>query len=390
MFRPLALISALSSAAALSAADPAPVAKGYVPADEDERGLWMTVEEEERKLKTSGFVMRDPDLNAYVREVFCRTVGERCQDVRIYILRTPYFNASMAPNGMMVVFSGLFLRTRNEAQLAAVLGHEFTHYEGRHSVRLYRDIKNKTNAMAWLSIIPVGGLAVAGALTAAQLGIVGSIGAFSREMEREADSGSVSLLARAGYDPLAASKIWEQLREEMDATAAARGRKSQKDRDGGLFASHPPTAERMAELRQQAEKLPRPPGDGERRQDYRTALASHWAGFVDDQIKLNDFGATELLLARLAHEGWTGELLFARGELYRGRGKPEDFQKAVAFYREAIATGTAPSETWRGLGLAMLRSGQQAEGQTALKEYLKLKPEASDRPMMAMLAGETK
>ena len=44
-------------------------------------------------------------------------------DVRVYLERTPLFNASMAPNGMMTVWTGLMLRVENEAQLAAVLGH---------------------------------------------------------------------------------------------------------------------------------------------------------------------------------------------------------------------------------------------------------------------------
>ena len=372
------------------AADPAPVGAGYAPTDEDERGLWMLMEEEERKLKTSSFVMRDPALNAYVRGVFCRTVGPRCADIRVYLVRTPYFNASMAPNGMMVVYSGLFLRTRDEAQLAAVLGHEFTHYEGRHSVRLYRDIKSKTNALAWMSIVPLANLAVAGAVAVAQIGVLGSIGAFSREMERDADTGSVKLLADAGYDPMAASRIWEQIRAEMDATAAARGRKSQKDKPGGLLASHPPTAERMTDLKALAEKQPVTGTPTLHRTEYRAALAPYWAQLVDDQIKLNDFGATELLLAELARDGWTPELLFARGELYRTRGRPEDLASAAGFYRDAVAQAGAPVEAWRGLGLSLMRSGHQPEGQAALKTYLENKPDASDRAVIAMMAGVQK
>jgi beta-barrel assembly-enhancing protease len=140
------------------AADKAQISgPGYVPTEKDERGLWMQAEEYERTLKTSDFVMRDPALNTYVRDVFCRTVGQtECKDVRLYITRTPYFNASMAPNGMMMVWSGLFLRTRNEAQFAAILGHEYTHYQNRHSIIGFRDLKKKLGAAAWLSVIDGG------------------------------------------------------------------------------------------------------------------------------------------------------------------------------------------------------------------------------------------
>lgn len=353
------------------------------PTDKDERGLWMQADEAERRLKASNFVIRDPALNAYVRRVLCREVGERaCADARIYITRTPYFNASMMPNGTMQVWSGLFLRVRDEAQLAAVLGHEYVHYRQRHTVKQFRDIKGKTNAMAWMSVLPVGGLIGAG-LGVAQLGMIGSIYGFSRDMEREADAGSVTMLAEAGYDPMAASRIWQQVRAEQEATAVARKRKVRGE--GGIFATHPATPERMADLRAQAAALAGPTDLGAER--YRAALQPFWADFIDDQVKLNDWGGTELLLAQLAGDRWTGDLLYARAELYRARGQQGDFATAATLYADAIAAGGAPVEARRGLGLSLLRSGRSDEGKAALRAYLEQKPGASDRAMMAMIAG---
>jgi beta-barrel assembly-enhancing protease len=372
----------------LPTAAAAQVVPGYTPQDKDERGIWMVMEEEERRLKASNFVMRDPALNTYVRDVFCRTVGKAaCNDVRIYIVRTPYFNASMAPNGMMTIWSGLFLRTRDEAQMAAVLGHEYTHFQKQHSLRLFRDVKKKTNAFSFLSIpldILTGGLGG----SVAQLAVVASIYGFSREMEREADTGSVGLLAKSGYDPMAASRVWEHVRAEMDATAEARGKKSRKDKNGGLFATHPPTLERMTGLKTLAEKTGVQGTPQTNRDAYRRALAPHWANFIDDQIKLNDFGATEMLLANLAADGWSGELLYARGELYRARGKAEDLKAAAGFYKQAIGTQQAPIEAQRGLGLALLRTGDATGGKAALKTYLTAKPDATDSAMLAAMAKD--
>jgi hypothetical protein len=301
--------------------------------------------------------------------------------VRIYVLRTAYFNASMAPNGMMLVYSGLFLRARDEAQFAAVLGHEYTHYRNRHSLKGFRDLKSKASAAGWISFLPFGFIA--------SIGVLASIFTYSREMEAEADAGSIPLIAKAGYDPKSASLIWEELRAEMDATAAARGTKSRKDKDRGMFETHPPSAERMATLKTLAEKQPLFGPVTTNRDAYRAALAPFWSDFVEDQIKLNDFGATEFLLGDLAKEGWTPELHYARGELYRTRGKPEDMTAAAGFYRQSLAGQGAPIEAWRGLGLALLRSGAKAEGQAALKHYIAGKPEATDKAMMAMLAGES-
>src|SRR5262249_34912191 len=99
----------------------------------DEAGLWRAMDKAEDEVKSSRFRLRDPELNAYVNDVICRLVPDRCPDVRVYVIRTPYFNAQAAPNGMIEVWSGLLLRAKNEAQLAAVLGHELGHYLERHA-----------------------------------------------------------------------------------------------------------------------------------------------------------------------------------------------------------------------------------------------------------------
>jgi Zn-dependent protease with chaperone function len=346
----------------------------------DEKGLWMQMAEAERTLAASDFVIRDPALNAYVRGVLCRQVGPACADVRLYVVRTPYFNASMAPNGMMTLWSGLFLRVRDEAQLAAVLGHEFEHFRQRHSLRLFRDVRAKTDAFSLVGL-PIALLTGGMGYSVAQAAMVASVYGFSREMEREADAGSVPLLRAAGYDPAAASVLWGAIQAEREASAAARGRKPRGE--GGPFASHPTSAERLATLKGLAAGA----GGDLGRDRYRAALAPHWAWLVDDQVKLGDFGGTELLLARLAEAGWTGELLYARAELYRARGHAQDFVVAAGFYRQAIAAG-APPEAQRGLGLALLRQGERDGGQAALSAYLKLRPDAPDAAMIRQMAGQ--
>ena len=386
----LALIVALLAAPLQAAkneappeAKPLPSAIGYVPQDEDERGMWLQMDEYERDLKHSKQVIRDAELNDYVRGVLCKTVGQdKCSAARIYIMRTPYFNASMAPNGMMVVWSGLLLRTRNEAELATVLGHEFGHFEYQHSLRLFKEIRKKTDAMAWLSFLPYGiGLV-------AQVGLLGSIFSFNRDMEREADMKGLGYMYAAGYDPREAAAIWGQLRDEMDATAAERNRKSKKDKNGGFFGTHPNSKERMDYLSAEAAKLDvgsTTKGEGE----YRAILSKWWPMLINDQILLNDFGATEFLLGKLASDGWTPELLFARGELYRNRNVAGDLAKAIDFYMQALSGNPDLAEAWRGLGLAQMKSGAREQGQDSLKKYLAMKPDAEDQALISMMTGGT-
>src|SRR5256885_14822780 len=161
-------------------------------AGSDEGGLWSMMDREEVRLRKSPFSLRDPKLQAYVQDIACRLAGEHCPDVRVHLVRTPLFNASMAPNGMMQVWSGLMLRADNEAQLAAVLGHEIGHYLARHSVERLRDAKARSAFGQVLGMFGVVGLI-------GQVGVLASMFAYSREHERDADRIGALLMSRAGH-----------------------------------------------------------------------------------------------------------------------------------------------------------------------------------------------
>jgi beta-barrel assembly-enhancing protease len=369
-FLPLAAIAVQTA--------PRPSAFDYKPASDDERNLWLEMDEQELDVRNSPFLVKDSDLNAYVRSVLCRTVGsEKCSATRIYILRTAHFNAAMAPNGMMVVWTGLLLRTRNEAELATVLGHEFAHFDNQHSLQSFRDTRAKTDAMAWLTFVPGGMFA--------QLGLFGSVFSFNRDMERQADMQALHYLTTSGYDPKAAAQIWEQLRAELDSSKRGSMVRRLQDAENNFFASHPSSKQRMDYLRDAAIKLGKTGNDlGEER--HRRALAAWWPQLIDDQIKLSEFGVTEFLLTSIARERWTAGLHYARGELYRSRAGKEDFSKAISYYRSAIAADPTMAESWRGLGLALLRSGDALAGKKALTEYLKRRADAPDRAIISSMA----
>ena len=57
----------------------------------------------------------------------------------------------------------------------------------------------------------------------------------------------------------------------------------------------------------------------DRRDEWQAAIAPHRAMLLDEQIKLNDPGASLYLLENLAQDGWTGLLRFNEGEVYRLR-----------------------------------------------------------------------
>ena len=98
-----------------------------------------------------------------MKNILCNLTPNYCKDIRVYVQDMPYFNAFMAPNGMMVVWTGLLLRAQNEAQVAAVIGHEAGHYIKRHSLKAWLDAKSRTDLMAILGIgLAVGGVPAGG------------------------------------------------------------------------------------------------------------------------------------------------------------------------------------------------------------------------------------
>jgi beta-barrel assembly-enhancing protease len=380
----LTLAAAMLTAAAPKAAtlQLAPYTPAYEPKTVDERGLWAEADEEERKLRDSPLVLRDEALNGYVRRVFCNTVGaDRCKSVRIYILEVPDFNAMMMPNGTMVIWSGLLLRTRSEAELASVLGHEFAHFELRHSLSAFKRQRTTTDILSWVGV--VGGLS--GTNTGGlQWALVGSFFRFNREQEKEADRLGVQYLASSTYPTLAAPDLWVHVMAENDATAIGRKRKPKQRYSAGFFATHPTSLNRATDLLAETKKFKS--GGDAAVAGHREGIAKFLPLFLADQIKLNDFGGSEYLLGELAGvSGWTGDLQFARGELYRARGNPRDLVSAASFYGEAIKLGYTAPEARRNLGLALLRSGQATDGRSALADYLRMKPDASDAKAISAL-----
>nr|MBI3612464.1 M48 family metalloprotease [Nitrospirota bacterium] len=341
----------------------------------DEAGLWMQMDRVEAGLRTSGQIVADARLNAYVREVVCRLAGPYCADIRIYIVETPYFNASMAPNGTMQVWTGLLLRAQNEAQLAYVLGHEIGHFQRRHSLQIWRDIRSKSDSLVFFRVLTAAaGAGFAGDL--AQLAALASIYAFSRDNEREADDVGFELLAKAGYNPHEAARIWEGLLKEQAA--------SPKGKPSIFFATHPPTEERIATLKtraQQATAGGQPVTVGKER--LLAAVHPFRSLLLRDELRRREFAETQALLDRLFENGaGLGELHFFQGELYRLRAKQGDEQKAVAAYDTALEFGDAPADVHRALGLLLSRAGDKAKARSAYERYLQLKPDAEDREMV--------
>ena len=341
----------------------------------DEAGFWMAVDNMEEKLKTSGNRVTDPQFHRYIRKIVCKLAESHCSDIRIYVMQVPHFNATMAPNGMMQVWTGLVLRAQNEAQLAYILGHEIGHYLRRHTIQQWRDVRLKSNMWVVFQIATAAaGVGFVGPL--GQLAVLGSIQAFSRDSEREADDVGFELMVNAGYDPREAPRIWEALMREHEA--------SEREAPSFFFATHPPTEERVETLTAKAREVT---AQGGRffvgKEELEAVVLPLRATLLRDELRRGEFKETQILLDKLMRGGTgLGQLHFFQGELHRLRTEPDDQKKAVLAYRKALQFPDAPPETHRALGLHYFKAGDSSQALAALKRYLALQPDADDQEMI--------
>lgn len=339
----------------------------------DEGGLWAMMDREESKLRRSSFVVRDNTWRDYLSGLACRLAGEHCADMRVYTVRTPLFNASMAPNGMMQVWTGLLLRMENEAQLAAIVGHEIGHYLQRHTLQQLHDMRSKS-AVATL-LAPFGLIGALG-----QLGIAGSVYAFSRDHEHEADLVGVALSRKVGLDPREAPKVWANLRAELAA-----GPGGDPAKRSLMWATHPGVDERQARL----EKLTvSDTGDnGEAR--YLERIEPMLWSLGEEELKRAQYDESIVLFDRLGtRRPQRGDLRWFSGEARRLRGQAGDVDAARADFEASLTLDKPPAQAHRSLGFIHREQGRKTDAADAFKKYLEAAPAAGDAGLVQSYLSE--
>src|SRR5205823_3691065 len=103
-------------------------------------------------------------------------------------------------------------RVHNEAELGAILGHEFGHFELRHQLAAFKHSRSSTDVLAWLSVLGSANQNFA----LLQFSIIGSMFRFSRDQEREADLQGLRYLASSPYPAQAAVDVWKTAMGEAD------------------------------------------------------------------------------------------------------------------------------------------------------------------------------
>ncbi len=224
--------------------------------------------------------LQDKKLNAYIDRTgqrLAKLTHRPQMPYAFHAVNAVYINAYAFPGGTIATTRGILLQLENEAELAALLGHELGHVNARHTAE--RMSKNAITSSV------IGGLAaVAGAQDSRYAGIasgIGMLGAgallafYSRDNERQADDLGMEYMVRADYGTNGMVGLMEMLNSMSKHRLSA----SQL-----LFSTHPMSSERyQTSIKTAASKYPTArdlPVHRERYMDHTAGLRAKKSAIV--------------------------------------------------------------------------------------------------------------
>jgi len=342
---------------------------------EAEQRLWLRAEEEQAVLEGTGIIYEDQMLESYLLQIAERLQPPEVLEkftFRIKLIKDPFLNAFAFPNGVMYLHTGILARLENEAQLAALLAHEMTHCTHRHALRAFSEFKNQSNVltsfkqtMARLSSVQ-DLLALFGAT-----GSPAAINGYSQPFETEADIVGLALMAKAGYEPSEALRLFEHLNHEVETEGL---------QEPFFFGTHPRLHSRIENCRAFLDNLKK---DGDKKIKNRAIFLEKIHKVIlynaSLDLKAGRFGAAQRGAAKyLAVRGDDPKAYFLLGEIFRQRGDAEDNRKARAYYEKAIALNPSYTDAHKAIGLIHFKEGAWKLARRSFETSLSLSPQRPD------------
>lgn len=198
--------------------------------------------------QSRGTLNSDPAMTQRIRQIARRLVPHSrvfrtdapSWDWEVNLIESDQLNAWAMPGGKIAFYSGIINKLKlNDAEIAAIMGHEIAHALREHS----RERAADTATLQLL--VGVGGALLGVGANTQAMATLAYNAAFtlpnSRLHETEADRVGIELMARAGYDPRSAINVWKKM-------AMASGGRSGPE----FLSTHPSPSTRIADLTQYA------------------------------------------------------------------------------------------------------------------------------------------
>ncbi len=294
--------------------------------------------------------VQDGALNAYLSQTGRRLAGVCHRPQMPYSFRAVnanYVNAYAFPGGSIAVTRGILLKVTDEAQLAALLGHELGHVNARHTAEIMS--KNMLTSAVVGGVTAWVGSGSAYGKAASQLGMLGSgvlLASYSRDNERQADALGLEYMVKGGYGPEGMVGLMDIL------NTLSRGHQSAADL---LFATHPMSSERYRTAVNAANNTY---AGAKGKPAYRERYMDHTAGVRQIRSAIEDLQKGEAEMA--------GEKYAAAEELFQKalRQAPRDYAGLVLMAKCQVA-----QKKFEAAG-TYLKTAQQVYPQEAQTYYL--------------------
>lgn len=324
-----------------------------------------------RQMQGGDYVV-DPAVERYVNSVGQKLakVSDRDLPYEFNVINDSTPNAWALPGGKISINRGLLVELQNEAELAAVLGHEIVHAAAGHGAR---GVTRGAALQAGMVAVLIGSQGRVDP-NVAQLGA--SVGAqlinskYGRDAERESDRYGIEYMQKVGYDPKGAVSLQEafvRLSEGRNQSAFQQ-----------MFASHPASTERVANNRALAAKLPQ--GGDLGREQYQRVMAKMFKARpayekYEEAKKAfaggNEGQATQLVREAIRLEPNEGHFHSFLGDINRGNNK---FDASKRAYDRAIQLNPNFFYYYLGRGQLFEANGQQRAAKNDLNRSMKLLP----------------
>jgi predicted Zn-dependent protease len=217
---------------------------------QDDIALGQQIQQEIAADPTHYPILNDPTLTQYVQGIVNNIVSSpnvKNKDFK-YVVSIinddKTVNAFSIPGGPMYVYTGLLKFVDNEATLAGILAHEITHADHRHATQQM----TKQYGLEMVASIALGQNPGIASQIAASLAGNLAVLKFSRDDERDADVGSFNDLAQLSGQP------WYPAAIKYFMQKAISQQKEKSSALANLFATHPPSEERLANVQALASK----------------------------------------------------------------------------------------------------------------------------------------
>jgi len=271
--RQFLLASAAAPAAALTGCQINPVTgKSQFMLVSEQEEIQMDKGSSPHQFSSDYGAMQDTHVNQYVTYVgqsLSRSTHRPKMPYNYRCVNASYVNAYTFPAGSMATTRGIMLALEDEAELAALLGHELGHVNARHTA------SRMSHGMLLGGVLAGAGLALGEEneeLAQVVLGVGGLasgmlLAKYSRGDERQADQLGMDYMVRGGYNPQGMVGLMEELKKLHDKEPSALEQ---------MFASHPPSNERyqtaVARISTQYGHAKNLPTNRQRYMDYTVAV----------------------------------------------------------------------------------------------------------------------